>query len=119
MTSSAADPPGDIPDVVLEYLEESTDSQLRTLIHYAQRLLRERPSLTDEIEARAGERLVRKDDHGAYTFVVMKRPEESGEEGGPYAYHVRWEPGVEGADGKYRWHYLGRVYGEAGGEIGD
>lgn len=116
MTSSDIDPPEDIPEEVSNALKGSSDSQLREIIHYAQQLLREHPPLTDAIDSREGEELVRVEDHGAYTIVVVERPDQTGEGRGPFAYRVRWEPGIGGGEGKYRWHYLGKVYGESGGE---
>lgn len=117
MTLSAPEPSNDIPEPIVAALEGSTDSQLRGVIHYAQQLLREHPSLTDAIEARPGEVLVRKEEHGAYTLVVVERPDETGEARGPFAYRVRWDPDIDGTEGKYRWHYLGMVYGDAGGGV--
>lgn len=115
MTPTRNDPPDSIPDEVVDSLEGCSDSQLRGIIHYAQQLLREHPPLTDEIESRAGENLLRMEDHGDYTLVVVEHPDETGEARGPFAYRVRWDPDLDGGEGKYRWHYLGRVYGDAGG----
>jgi hypothetical protein len=106
--------PDDIPEEITTALEASSDSQLREIIHYAQQFLREHPPLTDAIESRAGEELVRTEDHGAYTIVVVERPDETGEARGPFAYRVGWEHGIDD-DGKYRWHYLGKVYDADGG----
>jgi len=115
MTSSDTDVPESISDEVAAHLQESTDHQLREIIHYAQQLLTEQPSLTDAIESRDGEELVRREDYDEYTLVIVERPEETGDARGPFAYRVRLEPGFEGSDGKYRWHYLGQVYGANGG----
>lgn len=110
---SDIDPPDEIPTEVLQILEESDDSQLREIIHYAQQLLRDHPSLTEAVEAREGEDLVRINDHGAYTTVIVERPDETGEARGPFSYRVKWEPNSDGDGGSYKWHYLGRVVGEA------
>jgi hypothetical protein len=110
MTSSDIDPPESISTEVAAALEESSDAELRAVIHYAQRLLAEHPPLTDEIASREGEELVRMEDHGAYTYVVVERPDETGENRGPFAYQVHWEPSVDDGDGQYRWHYLGRIH---------
>jgi hypothetical protein len=115
MTSTNPEPSEKVPAMVATALEESSDNQLREIIHYAQALLREQPPLTDEIESREGEELVRIEDHGAYTIVVVRRPEATGEARGPFAYRVKWEDFPGNEDGKYRWHYLGRVHGEEGG----
>jgi len=114
MIPSDTDPPDDIPEEITTVLEDSSDSQLREIIHYAQQLLREHPPLTDAIESREGEELVRMEDHGAYTHVVVERPDETGQARGPFAYMVVWEPGIDDEEGKYRWHYLGRVHGDVG-----
>jgi len=123
MTSSDIDVPDDISDELAAHLQESTNQELREIIHYAQQLLTEQPSLTDELEARDdeeivprdGEEIVRMEDHGDYTLVVVERSDETGEAHGRFAYRVRLEPGFEGADDRYRWHYLGRMYGTDGG----
>lgn len=115
MTAPDTDPPEDLPEEIIQALEASSDRQLREIIHYAQRLLREHPPLTDAIESREGEELVRINDHGAYTTVVVERPEETGEARGPFVYRVQWEPDIDDG-GKYRWHYLGRVNTEQGDE---
>ena len=100
-------------------LDDCSESQLREIINYAQRLLREHPALTDAIESRGEEELVQMEDHGAYTIAVVERPNESGEASGPFAYRVNWEPATDGGDGQYRWHYLGKVHGEARGDTDD
>ncbi|NLV10052.1 hypothetical protein GOC74_08935 [Halomicrobium mukohataei] len=121
MTATNSSPPEDIPDSVVTALQDSDDGQLREIIHYAQQLLGEHPSITDAIESREGEELVRTEDHGAYTIAVVKRPDETGEARGPFTYRVRWAPPVEDEDGggKYHWHYLGRVHGDSEGKSRD
>lgn len=114
MSTSDIDPPEDVPKSVVRELEKSSDRQLREIIHFAQRLLQESPSLTEAIEAREGEELVRIDDHGGYKHVIVERSEASGEARGPFAYRVQWEPEIDGDGGKYRWHYLGRVNPDEG-----
>lgn len=116
MSIPETNPPESVPAEVTHALQGSSDSQLREIIHYAQQLLREHPPLTDAIESREGEELLRMEDHGAYTLVVVERPDETGEARGPFAYRVRWEPNTKGERGKYRWHYLGQVNAEPGGE---
>lgn len=116
MTSSNTDPPDTIPTVVAETLQGLSDQELREVIHYAQQLFRDHPPLTDVIKSRMGEELVRVEDHDEYVIVVVKRPDETGEARGPFAYRVRWVPDIEGGEGKYQWHYLGKVYGESKGD---
>jgi len=56
------------------------------------------------------------EDHGAYTIVVVERPNETGEARGPFAYRVKWEPNIDEEGVRYRWHYLGKVHGDTGGD---
>lgn len=114
MTPSNIKPSGALPEELTAALVESSDRQLREVIHYAQQLLSDHPPLTDAIEAREGEKLIRIDDQGAYTIVIVERPDATGEARGPFAYRVRWEPSIDEDDGRYRWHYLGRVQTDAG-----
>lgn len=104
--------PENIPSQVVTVLEESNDSQLRDIIHYAQQLLHDHTSFTDAIEAREGEELVRMENYDTYTIVVVERPAETGEARGPFAYRVQREPELGDEDGQYRWHYLGKVVDE-------
>jgi hypothetical protein len=116
MTPSNIDPPDDIPTDVTEALEGFSDQELREVVHYAQQLLGEHPPLTDAIESRAGEEIVRVEDHDEYVIVVVRHPDETGKARGPFAYRVNWAPDIDGDEGKYRWHYLGKVHGESGGD---
>ncbi|WP_128475817.1 hypothetical protein [Halorussus pelagicus] len=111
MTPPDTDSQEDTPEQITTALEDSSDSQLRDIIHYAQQLLREHPPLTDAIESRYGEP-VHVEDHGAYTTVVVKHPDETGEEHGLFAYRVKWQPNIDDEGGQYRWHYLGKVHDE-------
>lgn len=114
MESSDIDRPEHVSEEILTALEESSDDQLRTIIHYAQRLLREHPRVTDTIEPRGGEEIVQVIDHDEYTIVVVDRPDESGESHGPIAYRVTWAPSTDGGEGRYQWHYLGQVHDSKG-----
>lgn len=109
MTKHSIDPPEDIPEEVIQPLEESSDRQLREIIHYAQQLLHEAPSGSGEIEPRDGEEIVRIDDAGTHTIVIVERLDKSGEARGPFVYRVNWEPHIDEEGGQYRWHYLGRA----------
>lgn len=115
MTPSKADFPEDVPEEVTTALEGSNDRQIRAINHYTQQLLREHPPLTDAIEPRKGEELVRMDDRGEYTIVVVERPDATGEARGPFAYRVKWTPNIDEEGGQYRWHYLGKVSGDTVG----
>jgi len=119
MTPSDPTPPEDVPEELLAALRSSNNAQLREIINYAQQLLHEHSSITDEIESRPGEELVRVEDHGAYTIVIVERPDETGEARGPFAYRVKWERNIDDEEGRYEWHYLGRVYGDGGGGRND
>lgn len=115
MTPFDTDSPDGIPADVAEFLEGSSDRQLRAAIQYAQQLLDEHPPLMDAIEARPGETLVRVEEHDVYTTDIVERPDEIGEACGPFAYRVEWAPAIDGGEGEHRWHYLGTVHGESGG----
>lgn len=99
----------DIPESLLRQLEQCSDRELRTVVHHAQRLLRERRPSTTDVEPRPGEELVRVEDLGDFTLVVVERPDESGTARGPFAYRVTYEPPVDDGEGTVEWHYLGRV----------
>ena len=114
MTASEADPPEDVPEELIAVLQNSGDSQLRETINYAQQLLRGHPPITDAVESRHGEELVRVEDHGACTIAIVVRPDAPGEAHGPFAYRVRWEPNIEDEGGRYKWHYLGKVHADSG-----
>lgn len=105
-------PPEGLSDELVQALRESSDSELREIIDYAQQLFDEHPRLTRAIEPREGEEIVRVADRGRHTTVIVERPDESGEAAGPFAYRVKYEPDIEGGDGRYKWHYLGRVPAE-------
>ncbi|GAB7012824.1 hypothetical protein [Halolamina salina] len=113
MTRSEIDTPDGIPKDVAATLEGCSDAELREIVHYAQQLLDAHPPLTDAIESRPGEDLLRVEDHGTYTIAVVERPDERGDARGPFAYRVTWEPEGDDGAGQYRWHYLGKVYGKS------
>lgn len=119
MTSSDTDPLDDLSEGLITAIEDRSDRELRVIIDYAQQLLREHPPITDVIESRPGEQLVRVEDHGAYTIAVVGRPDETGEACDPFAYRVRWEPLIDDEGGRYKWHYLGKVNEDSGGDSND
>lgn len=113
MTSPTTDPPDGLPDSVVTALTESSDRQLRETIHYAQSLLGEQPPITEAIDARQAEELLRIEEQDGYTIAIVERPDETGVDRGPFAYRVKWQPSIEGEEGEYHWHYLGRIHGDA------
>lgn len=115
MTSSNVKPPEGLPGELAASLAECSDRQPLEVVHDTQHPLSEPPSLTDAVEAREDEELVRIEDHGAYEAVIVERPGATGEAHGPFAYHVRWKPDVDGEGGRYQWQYLGRVTADSGG----
>jgi len=115
MTLPETDSPDDVPEGPAAVLEESNDGQLRGIINHAQQLLRNRPPISDTIESRYGEELLRVEDRGAYTMAVVERPDKTSEARGPFVYRVKWEPHIDDEGGRYRWHYLERVCEDAGG----
>ena len=114
MASSQTDPPEDVPEELIAVLQNSADSQLRETINYARQLLSEHPPITDAVESRHGEELVRVTDHGVYTIAIVVCPDEPDEARGPFAYRVKWEPGIDDGEGRYKWHYLGKVSDDPG-----
>ena len=114
MASSQTDPPETVPEELIAVLQDSADSQLRKTINYAQQLLSEHPPITDAVESRHGEELVRVKDDGVYTIAIVARPDEPDEARGPFAYRVKWEPGIDDGEGRYKWHYLGKVSDDPG-----
>jgi len=119
MTSPDTDPPDDPPEGLITAIEDRSDRELRVIIDYAQRLLRENPSITDAAESCPRKELALVNDHGAYTIAVVERPDETGEARGPFAYRVRWEQHIDDEGGRYEWHYLGKVNEDAGGASDD
>jgi len=115
MTDSKTTPPETVPEPVVAALRESTDSELKEIIHYAHQLLQRRPTLTDEIEARDDETLLSRVDYDEYTVVTIERPEESGWARGPFVYRISREAPDDDPDGRYRWHYLGHVNPDSAG----
>ena len=114
MASSQTDPPEAVPEELIAVLKNSADSQLREIINYAQQLLSEHPPITDAVESRHREELVHVKDHGVYTIAIVVRLDELGEARGPFAYRVKWEPGLDNGEGRYKWHYLGKVRDDSG-----
>jgi hypothetical protein len=113
MTSPTIDPPDGLPDSIVTTLTESSDGQLREIIHYAQSLLASHPPITEAIEERQAEELLQVKEQDGYTIAIVERPDETGADRGPFAYMVKWQPSIEGEKGGYHWHYLGRVHGDA------
>lgn len=103
------DPRNGLPDGLLEAIEQSDDRQLREIIHHAQAILHQRHDPTMALEAREGEEILHTSDHGAYTIAIVRRTDATGPEQGPYVYRVRYEPELHDEEGRFRWHYLGRV----------
>lgn len=96
-----------LPESIASELEQCSEGQLHSIIDRAQELLHQRHDPTSELEARHGEEIIRVDDEGEYTLVVVERTEEPDQ--GPFIYRVTYEPDVEGGQGRFRWWYLGRV----------
>lgn len=93
-------------------MKKATPRSLERSSAMHKRLFRNEPSLTDAIESREGEELVRIEDHGAYTLVIAERANKTGTDRGPFAYRVQWETETGNEGGQYNWHYLRRVYDE-------
>ena len=89
MASSQTDPSEDVPEELIAVLQNSANRQLRETTNYAQQLLREHLPITDAVESRHGEELVRVEAHGAYTITINVRPDEHGEARGSVAHRVK------------------------------
>lgn len=99
MTPSDTDSSEDVPESLATVLEDSSDSQLREIINYAQQLLRVHPTITDAIKSRPNEELVRVEDLDAYTIAVVERPGETGEARGPFRHRVKSGPDIDDGGG--------------------
>lgn len=117
MTPKKDDFHENIPEDLAATLDDCSSTQLLEIIHYAQDLLYEERAVPEKgpIEPREGEEIVQKEDQGAYTRVVVERPDETGEARGPFAYRVNWVPSIDGQGGHYSWHYQGKVKDRNGG----
>mgnify|MGYP000448172179 CR=1 FL=1 len=86
--------------------------QLRSLVDYARRRMRSVPSsVTERIEAGAGEEIVRLEARDGYTEVVKRQPCADGCDRcphGPFLYHVVEERHVDGST-HLHWTFLGRT----------
>jgi len=110
-----AEPPvasGTLPDDVVEHIDDLDEAQLRAVIDYAQDRIRfVHPDVTEQIEAREGEEIVRIEERNGYTEVVKRQPCAEGCDNcphGPYLYHVREERRPDGSTSLH-WTYLGRI----------
>ncbi|MDY6779789.1 MAG: hypothetical protein SV760_04445 [Halobacteria archaeon] len=106
------DPPSNLSEGTVEELEKLDESELRSVIDYAQdRLRRVHPSVSEQIEAGENEEIVSVEEKDGYTEVVKKEPCAEGCEDCPhdaYLYHVREESHPEGPT-RLHWSYIGRV----------
>ena len=98
-------------------LDDLAAQDLREVVHYAQRRLRElhRP-VSDQIEPGPGEEILSISERPEYTEVVKYEPcgEDCSEcPHGPYLYHVYEELHPHGATSLH-WVFLGRVFEPSG-----
>lgn len=101
-----------LPSDVVDRVDGLDEPQLRALIDYAQNRMRlVHPDVTEQIEAREAEEIVRIAERPTYTEVVKRQPCAEGCKEcphGPYLYHVREERRLDGTT-HLHWTYLGRV----------
>lgn len=106
--------PSTLPDDIVEAIDNLNEAQLRAVIDYAQDRMRfVHPSVTEQIEAREGEEIVRIEERNGYTEVVKRQPCAEGCTNcphGPYLYHVNEEQRPDGS-AHLHWTYLGRIQG--------
>ncbi len=88
-------PPADLPQEAVNVVDELDEAELRAIIDYAQARKRfVHPHVTDQIEAKEGEELLRVEERNGYTEVVKSQRCADGCSEcphGPYLYHVREE----------------------------
>lgn len=105
-------PPNTVPDDVVDAIDQLSESDLRTVIDYAQeRYEYLHPTVTEQIEAAPGEEILRVEERPEYTVVVKRQPCSQGCDDcphGPYLYHVHEETHPDGSTA-LRWRYLGSV----------
>ncbi|WP_157972542.1 hypothetical protein [Saliphagus sp. LR7] len=105
-------PPNALPATLVEQIGQLDDTEIQALIDYAQeRYKYTHQSLSDQIKADSGEKIVRIEEYPEYTLVVKRQP--CGKDcdecpHGPFLYHVQEEPRPEG-ESKLLWRYLGEV----------
>ncbi|WP_254534845.1 hypothetical protein [Halomarina litorea] len=104
--------PSTLPDEVLEHIDDLDESQLRAVIDYAQKRMRfVHPDVTEQIENRNGEEIVRIEERTGYTEVVKRQPCAEGCAEcphGPFLYHVCEERSPDRPTSLH-WTYLGRI----------
>lgn len=102
----AADQNVNLPEIIVNELEQCSDQQLQAIIGYAQLRLQERHGPTNEIEPRHGnETIISLDEKDGYTVVIVEEARSKRQ----IAYHVTYEPGSDAEEGEYHWRYLGPV----------
>jgi hypothetical protein len=110
-SGSRREPP--LPESLVRRLDGLTPRELRRVVDYAQRRLRERhSSVSTEIAAGPGEEILTVDERSAYTEVVKREPCGEDCDGcphGPYVYHVYEEVKPDGS-ASLHWVFLGRVF---------
>jgi len=115
MDGEAEEPvaPTELRAEAVALIDDLSEAELRATIEYARdRLQFVHPEVTEQIEARDGEEIVRIEDRGAYTEVVKRQPCATGCDECPHEpilYHVTEERQLDGTTDLH-WTYLGRVY---------
>lgn len=106
MPPPPSDSDEDFATLTIGELDGCSDEQLQAVIDRAQSILHDRHDPTEALEARPGEEILETHDHGAYTIVIVERTEA--DDPGPFMYRVQYEPEIDGDEGRFRWHFLGR-----------
>lgn len=105
-------PPDELPEQVVEAVTSLSSAQLRKLIEFAQSRLRiTESSISELIEPKENEEIVRIKDYGYYCVVVKRKTGETDQEAAsepPHAYVVTIEPEREGGH-HLHWEDIGRV----------
>jgi hypothetical protein len=109
--SEGVTPPEGLPDRIVDDLRDLSTKQLRTTIIHAQELLQAQGEHSSPVEPGPGENIIRTTEHEGYTEVVKEVTCADNCEDcphGPYLYHVREEPSLEGGT-KTHWTFIGEV----------
>jgi hypothetical protein len=102
----AADPSSNLPEIIVNEIEQCSNQQLEAIIRYAQLRLQERHGPTKEIEPRHdNETIVSLNKKKGYTIVIVEQAESQKQT----AYHVTHALSPDSGEREYHWQYLGPV----------
>lgn len=103
----------DLPEDLEERISRLSESELRTVISYAESLLPQLPTVEDLLEERPGEEILEVGERDGYTKVLKLQPCVEGCDDcphGPYLYHVRVEKRPEDGEPSLHWEFIGPIH---------